>query len=118
MGNGKYGNTYFVKKSNSPKNNYRERRFVSYRGIVEASKVPQCWNAWLHHVVKEPPVTDQRKPEWIKEHTSNLTGSPYSYEYTFEKNKKKNQKMIRFGALMNKYLVFLGFLFLFIIDLC
>ena len=51
---------YFIKKSNSPKNNHRERRFVNYRGIVEASKVPQCWNAWLHHVVKEPPVKWQK----------------------------------------------------------
>ena len=92
VGNDEYGNTYYVKKSNSPKNNHRERRFVNYKGIVEASKVPQCWNAWLHHVVKDPPVTDQRKPEWIKEHTPNLTGSPYSYEYTFEKNPKKKQK--------------------------
>ena len=82
----------FIKKSNSPKNNHRERRFVNYSGIVEASKVPQCWNAWLHHVVKDPPINDQSKPEWIKEHTPNLTGSPYSYEYTFEKNTKKTKK--------------------------
>ena len=46
---------YFAKKVYSPKNNFRERRFVIYNGIVEASKVPQRWNAWLHHVEEDPP---------------------------------------------------------------
>ena len=41
IGKDEYGNTYFAKKSYSPKNNFRERRFIIYNGIVEASKVPQ-----------------------------------------------------------------------------
>ena len=46
---------YIIKKIKSIKNNHRERRFVIYKGIVEASKVPQEWNAWLHHVTDELP---------------------------------------------------------------
>ena len=30
-----------------------ERRLVVYKGYVEASKVPQSWNAWLHHVIDD-----------------------------------------------------------------
>ena len=51
IGCDEYGNKYYTKKNLSPKNNYRERRFVIYKGIVEASKVPQEWNAWLHHAM-------------------------------------------------------------------
>ena len=55
IGSDQYGNKYFIKKNLSPKNNYRERRFVVYSGIVEASKVPQEWNAWIHHMTNDIP---------------------------------------------------------------
>ena len=50
-----YGNQYFQKKKTSQKNNFRPRRFVIYKGNVEASKIPQEWNAWLHHITNEIP---------------------------------------------------------------
>ncbi len=89
VGEDEYGNSYFVKKGNSPKNNSRERRFVIYKGIVEASKVPQRWNAWLHHADDDYPEENILKPNWIKNHTPNLTGSPYSYEYKENPKKEK-----------------------------
>ena len=95
VGEDEYGNTYFTKKSYSPKNNFRERRFVIYKGIVEASKVPQRWNAWLHHVEETPPEKNIPKPSWLKNHSPNLTGTPFSYEYKLDdsvniKDKKKS----------------------------
>ena len=91
IGEDDYGNRYYAKKNTSPKNNFRERRFVIYKGIVEASKVPQIWNAWLHHAEIDPPNTNLNKPDWIKRHTPNMTGTPYSYEYKLDKSfKKKN----------------------------
>ena len=54
-----YGNQYLKKKKPSQKNNFRQRRFVIYKGNVEASKIPQEWNAWLHHITDEIP---DRKP--------------------------------------------------------
>ena len=60
-----------------------------YKGIVEASKVPQEWNAWLHHATETPP-SNQKKFSWLKDHTPNLTGSPFAYEY---KDKKKTKKV-------------------------
>ena len=77
-----------TQKNLSPKNNYRERRFVIYKGIVEASKVPQEWNAWLHHAIDTPPIVE-KKLSWIKDHSPNLTGSPFAYEY--KDNKKSKQ---------------------------
>ncbi len=89
IGKDEYGNIYYTKKNLSPKNNYRERRFVIYKGIVEASKVPQEWNSWLHHATKTPPSI-KKKLSWFKDHSPNLTGSPFAYEY---KDKKKTKKI-------------------------
>ncbi len=89
VGKDEYGNIYYTKKNLSRKNNYRERRFVLYKGIVEASKVPQEWNAWLHHATETPP-SNQNKLSWFKDHSPNLTGSPFAYEY---KDKKKTKKV-------------------------
>jgi len=89
VGNDGYGNSYYMKKNWSPKNNYRERRFVIYKGNIEASKVPQVWNAWLHHISDEIPQIPIRKSGWIKEHVPNLTGTPYAYEYKDKKDAKK-----------------------------
>ena len=86
VGKDDYGNKYFSRRNFSPKNNFRERRFVIYKGSVEASKTPQEWNAWLHHMTDEIPRKNMRKPDWIKDHVPNLTGTPYAYEYKDKKN--------------------------------
>tara|TARA_B100000886_G_scaffold334011_2_gene288910 strand:+ start:1113 stop:1478 length:366 start_codon:yes stop_codon:yes gene_type:complete len=88
-GEDSYGNIYYFKKNNSPINNFRDRRFVLYKGVVEASKIPQEWNAWLHHRSIDVPKKISLKPKWIKEHVPNLTGTPFAYEYKDRKNKKK-----------------------------
>ena len=89
IGQDGYGNTYYVKKK-SIKNNFRQRRLVVYKGIVEASKIPQEWNAWLHHMSDEIPDNKRKKPVWVKDHVPNLSGTPYAYEY---KDKKDNSKI-------------------------
>ena len=66
-----YGNTYYSKNNNSPKNNYREERWVIYKGEVEASKVPPEWNAWLHHASNLVPKSEKYRPHWIKDHKEN-----------------------------------------------
>ena len=88
VGKDEYGNAYYSKKNLSRKNNYRQRRFVIYKGIVEASKVPQEWNAWLHHVSEAPPLP-KKKLKWYKDHIPNLTGSPFAYEYKDQKKPKQ-----------------------------
>jgi NADH:ubiquinone oxidoreductase subunit len=53
---------------------------VIYNGIVEASRVPPEWDAWLHHTTDAvpPPGGLPRKP-WQKEHVPNLTGTDLAY---------------------------------------
>ena len=77
-----------LKKNLSPKIITDKRRFVIYKGIVEASKVPQEWNAWLHHATDSPP-TETKKLSWYKDHSPNLTGSPFAYEYKDQKKPKQ-----------------------------
>ena len=89
VGTDDYGNLYYTKNNNSIKNNSRERRFIIYKGIVEASKVPQEWNAWLHHVSDDLPKKSLKK-SWMKDHLPNMTGTPYAYEY---KDQKKSYKV-------------------------
>ncbi|GGF31595.1 NADH dehydrogenase [Aliidongia dinghuensis] len=57
----------------------RERRWVVYHGIVEASKVPPEWHGWLHHTTDERPPADLEKRPWQKEHLPNLTGTTLAY---------------------------------------
>ena len=84
-----YGNKYFEKKKLTRKNNFRKRRFVIYNGVVEASKIPQEWNAWLHHMSNDIPNKNEEKPLWMKDHIPNLTGTPFAYEYKDKKDSTK-----------------------------
>ena len=59
---------------------YRERdgnrRWVLYNGVIEASRIPPEWHAWLHYLVDTPPSeqTLPRKP-WQLPHVPNLSGT-------------------------------------------
>ncbi len=69
-----FGNQYY--RSKGKKLNKRERRWVVYHGLSEASKVPAEWHAWLHHTFDEPLTEAAAKPFfWQQIHTPNLTGT-------------------------------------------
>ncbi len=56
------------------------RRWVIYKGLADASRVPPEWHAWLHHTVKEPPtIAPPKVKPWEKEHIPNMTGTPFAY---------------------------------------
>jgi NADH:ubiquinone oxidoreductase subunit len=58
----------------------RERRWVVFNGDVEASRVPANWHAWIHHMVVEPPTTDQHDHRpWEIEHKANPTFTEEAY---------------------------------------
>ncbi|HUZ73758.1 MAG TPA: NADH:ubiquinone oxidoreductase subunit NDUFA12 [Stellaceae bacterium] len=58
----------------------RERRWVLYNGVAEASCVPPEWHAWLHHTVDASPLAAARPLyRWEKPHQPNLTGTPLAY---------------------------------------
>lgn len=72
------GNRYYEERR--PRADRPVRRWVTYNGEVEASRVPPEWHAWLHHTVAEPP-TKEPLPEqpWEQPHRPNLTGTEAAY---------------------------------------
>ncbi len=55
------------------------RRWVIYNGLVEASKVPPDWHAWLHAMRPDPPARPAPAPRWRKPHLPNMTGTPRAW---------------------------------------
>jgi NADH:ubiquinone oxidoreductase subunit len=78
VGTDAFGNRYYKRRGAELYG--RERRWVLYKGIVEASKIPPEWHAWLHHMAPEPLLDDVKKQRpWQKPHLPNLSGTPYAY---------------------------------------
>ena len=58
----------------------RQRRWVVYRDLAEASKVPPEWHGWLHHTHDTPPTDGAYQPRpWQQPHRPNQTGTPDAY---------------------------------------
>lgn len=77
IGKDEFGNKYYEKSSN--KVHYgRKDRLVIYSGMVEGSKVPPGWFAWLHHQTDKKP---SNKPiyKWQKEYKPNASGTSSAY---------------------------------------
>ncbi|MDX1709689.1 MAG: NADH:ubiquinone oxidoreductase subunit NDUFA12 [Rhodovibrionaceae bacterium] len=79
------GNRYYREKVKSRHRGMfgsmrRERRWVVFDGHIEASRIPPEWHAWIHHMVAEPPNSDdhERKP-WEIEHQPNPTFTEQAY---------------------------------------
>jgi NADH:ubiquinone oxidoreductase subunit len=54
----------------------RLRRWVVYRDLAEASKVPPEWHGWLHYTHDKPPTEeDYRARPWERGHKMNMTGT-------------------------------------------
>lgn len=70
------GNEYYQERAVRP--NGRQRRWISYKGAVEASSVPPEWHAWLHYTTDRPIPESARKP-WSRAPIANPTGSAASY---------------------------------------
>lgn len=79
VGHDAYGNRYYSAK---PRKGYkRDRRWVLYKGMPEASSVPPEWHGWLHHQTDNLPSAQEnsfRRP-WQKPHQPNTTGTSAAY---------------------------------------
>ena len=71
IGEDQYGNKYYRKKKS-------DKRFVIFKGKVEASKIPPMWHAWLHKITSKPPLKRRKIYEWQKDHLPNLTGTAFA----------------------------------------
>ncbi len=74
------GNRYYEAKNTKLSYDGRKRRWVTYNGYAEASKVSPDWHGWLHYTFDEPPTVEPLlRRKWEKEHLPNLSGTPYAY---------------------------------------
>lgn len=79
VGQDEFGNKYYISKSPvKPGSLKTQKRWVIYKGEVEASAVPPLWHAWLHHSTDDIPEKIKILP-WQKPHLANLSGTPYAY---------------------------------------
>ena len=57
-----------------------KRRWVIFKGEMEASRVPPDWHGWLHHTWNDPPTkTPLVHKSWEKPHHENLSGTELAY---------------------------------------
>jgi NADH:ubiquinone oxidoreductase subunit len=78
MGSDAAGNRYYRGKpiGSQP----RERRWVMYGGLAEASTVPPEWYGWLHHqIARAPAEAELVQYAWQKPPQPNLTGTDRAY---------------------------------------
>ena len=85
-GKDQFGNKYYF--------NSKGKRWVIYKDVIEASKIPPEWHAWIHFSVKNKPSNEKKKFSWQKEHEENLTGTTRAHrpEGSLASDAKKNSK--------------------------
>ena len=77
-GTDEFGNRYYFSKGDKLRG--KERRWVMFKGDVEASKVPPEWHAWLHHTTDAPLTESAAQAKgWQRPHEPNLTGTVGAY---------------------------------------
>tara|TARA_B100001996_G_C18360656_1_gene477646 strand:+ start:76 stop:435 length:360 start_codon:yes stop_codon:yes gene_type:complete len=85
VGEDKYGNKYYRSKN--------DERWVVYSNTVEASKINSDWYLWIHHTINETPdKNNEKKYDWQKDHSENLTGTINSYKPNKISKSKKQKK--------------------------
>ena len=87
VGKDQFGNKYYS-------NSKDKKRWVIYKGTVEASKIPPEWHLWIHYLSKNKPSESISKFSWQKKHEENLTGTPKAYkpEGSMFSDSKKSMK--------------------------
>ena len=84
VGEDHLGNKYYKNRSG--------KRWVIYKGEVDATKIPIEWYSWIHFTKNKIENThDLKKYDWQKPHQSNQTGSNDSY-HPKKNNSEINKK--------------------------
>lgn len=79
VGDDDFGNRYYLQKNGVGPLGV-PRRFVVYKDLADASKVPPEWHGWLHYTVDTPPTQEDYEPKpWQKPHEMNMTGTSQAY---------------------------------------
>ena len=77
VGEDEFGNKYYSNLKDF--NDKNAKRWVIFNGVVEASKIPPHWHAWLHKSIESPPLNYKHKYEWQQDHQPNVTGTIDAY---------------------------------------
>lgn len=77
VGEDSQGNKYYEDKRTQRYG--KPRRWVLYKGTVEATKIPPQWHGWLH-LTTEVSSQSYTPYSWQKEHLPNLTGTPQAHK--------------------------------------
>ena len=73
VGSDSSGNIYYASKKG-------DRRFVSYEGANDPSRIPPEWYSWLHHQIDDvPDAALPPPPKFLREAEPNRTGTPLAY---------------------------------------
>lgn len=91
VGTDNLGNSYF--EASARKGYKRNRRWVMYAGVPDASSVPPEWHGWLHHQTDVVPgdQTASFRRSWQKPYKANPTGTSTAYRppgHVLEGNKR------------------------------
>jgi NADH:ubiquinone oxidoreductase subunit len=78
VGSDAQGNRYFRARKTEP--GQKQRRWVIYNGINDASRVPAEWHGWLHGAFDDVPESRLPPPRvWEADYTPNATGTERAY---------------------------------------
>ena len=73
----------YVGKDESGNKYYKNKKddwWVIYAKDIEATKITSDWFLWMHHTINEIPSNSQKKYDWQKSHSENLSGSDKAYK--------------------------------------
>ena len=92
VGIDEFDNKYYCNSKNFQ--DIGAKRWVIFKGEIEASKIPPHWHAWLHKSIDVPPIDYSHKYDWQKNHQQNLTGTSEAHKPhgSLTSNTKKNMK--------------------------
>ena len=78
VGEDEFGNKYYEERKITYDG--RKRRWVTYKGYADASKVPPEWHGWLHHIYDQRPSEQPLEVmPYEKPYQPNLTGTPWAW---------------------------------------
>ena len=90
VGKDEFGNRYYENK--------KGKRWVIYKGEIDASKIPVEWFSWIHHTPNKIEKSHKlNKYDWQKPHQPNLTGTDSAYY----PNKNKNATEKKYKSWKN-----------------
>lgn len=79
VGDDDFGNRYYVQRKGVGPLGV-PRRFVIYKDLADASKIPPEWHGWMHYTVDTPPTEEDYEPKpWQKPYEMNMTGTSQAY---------------------------------------